>query len=94
MKGGWLLLLGGLLIWAAHFLALYIIGEFAGETEAARLAIGMLTLAALIGDIAVLRWALSISIDTEFDRWRRSLVAAEALLSAIAIIWQSLPSII
>lgn len=93
MKGGWFLLLGGLLVWAMHFLSLYVIGEASGATGVARLAIGILTLAALIANIAIFRWALRMAIDTDFDRWRRSLGATQAMLSAIAVIWQSLPAL-
>ena len=34
----WLLMLGGLLIWAAHFLGLYLLSSAADEEAAARLA--------------------------------------------------------
>src|SRR3546814_13618413 len=45
----WALMLGGLLIWAAHFFALYGIGEFAGSSAGARATVAGLTILALGG---------------------------------------------
>ncbi|MBY8823507.1 hypothetical protein [Sphingomonas colocasiae] len=94
MKGGWFLLLGGLIIWAAHFLALYVIGEALGLIGPARLAIVALTLIALAANILIVRSALRITLDTDFDRWRRSTILTQAFLSAVAIVWQSLPALL
>jgi len=49
----WLILLGGLILWTAHFFLLYGIGEFIGETTAPRISVMVITLACLAG-IAVL----------------------------------------
>jgi hypothetical protein len=94
MKGGWFLLLGGLLVWAAHFLALYIIGEALGASRAARVTIIALSLIAVAADGTIAYHISGRSAETGFERWRRSVVLIGAGLSAIAIVWQTLPVIV
>jgi len=93
MRGGWFLLLGGLIVWAAHFLALYVIGEVRGGDGPARAMILVLTGLALAADGALAWHIRGRSADTGFERWRRSVVLAGAALSAIAVIWQMLPAL-
>ena len=53
MMRTWLLLLGGLIVWAVHFFGLYAAGEIGGETTAARLAVLALTLLCLAANGAI-----------------------------------------
>lgn len=87
----WVLLLGGLLVWAAHFFALYIIASlFPGDAAARWLAL-VVTLAALAAGGAILWLNLRKQSDS-FDRWARGLGAAGAALSLVAVLWQALPA--
>lgn len=89
----WRWTLGGLIVWAAHFLAVYAIGEFWGEGTAPRVTIGALTAVALIAVVGIGTRVRHISTDGDFARWQRSVAGVGALLSAIAILWQALPAL-
>jgi hypothetical protein len=89
----WLLLLAGLLVWAAHFFALYAIGEFAGATPGWRWAVAALTLACLAAEIALLLRVRHAPRRDSFERWRASVAAGGLLLGAIAVAWQGLPAL-
>ena len=90
----WAILLGGLLVWAGHFFALYGIGEFIGESAASRGAVLLLTASGLAVD-AVLAWRLlPFSRAGEFMRWRARVALGGLALSALAIVWQALPALI
>ena len=89
----WLILLGGLIVWAVHFFAAYALGEILGETLVARVALGVLTLACFAADI-VLIVATGEGDGSEFDRWRRALARTGALISAVAVLWQGLPGLL
>lgn len=86
----WLLLLGGLIIWAVHFFLLYGIGEFAGAGRVPRAAILAATIIAL-ASLALLLAKLGASPSvTGFEGWRRSLALSGASLGGLAVIWQTL----
>ena len=90
----WLILLAGLLIWAAHFFLLYGIGEFAGDGRGARIAVGLATIGAL-GLVAAIGWRIGrMDAAAGFASWRRGVAFFGLILGAIAILWQSLPAII
>lgn len=96
--GRWLLLLGGPLIWAAHFLAIYFIASLAeqlsGETgliaRALILAAGGV---AIIAALLVLASARRLSTQNALDRFWRLIAQAGAVLAIIAVLWQSLPAL-
>lgn len=90
----WTILLGGLVIWAAHFFTLYAIASILpGEDEARFLVLGA-TLAALALDALVLRMALiSRQKESPGDALMTKAGIAGALLSLVAISWQGLPAI-
>lgn len=84
----WLLLLGGLIVWAVHFFGLYAAGEIGGHAPAARIAIGLLTLACLAADAGLVLIALRLPSGDGFARWRRSVAPLGAGLSIVAVCWQ------
>lgn len=88
----WAILLGGLLVWAAHFFLLYAIGEFARDAIMARIAIGLLTIACLAAELIILAVCLKRPRDG-FGQWQRQVGALGAALGGIAIVWQGLPSL-
>ncbi|WP_326914889.1 hypothetical protein [Sphingopyxis chilensis] len=90
----WAILLAGMLLWGLHFFALYGIGEFWGSGAAARVAIGMLSIACLA---AMAGLAFEVGRRTRGDglaRWRTRLARGGLLLGAIAVIWQTLPMLL
>jgi len=90
----WLILLGGLFVWAAHFFALYGIGEFAGTGTAPRFAALLLTAFGLAIDV-FLAWSLLRHPPADaFGCWRTSVALGGVFLSALALIWQGLPVLI
>jgi hypothetical protein len=93
----WALLLGGLLVWAAHFFLLYgIASVFPGQALAEILSL-VATIPAVAADAALLWLALVRKPERfadEFGRWQLGLAAAGALLSLVAVIWQTLPAVI
>ncbi len=92
----WTVLLGGLVIWAAHFFTLYAIASILPGKGEARLLVLAATLAALALDAFVLGMALS-SLKGRASPEATTLMAragaAGALLSLVAIAWQALPAI-
>lgn len=90
----WLMLLAGLLVWAAHFFALYAIGEFGGEEPGWRVAVVGLTLLCLAVDAVLLMVLVCARRPGGFERWRASVAAGGLALSAIAVVWQGLPALL
>lgn len=94
----WLLLLGGLLIWAAHFGAAYAIAsisfEVAGKTTLAARALLMVAgAAAAIACVLLCRAALRMPRQTPLDAFWRTVSLAGAVIALIAVVWQTLPAI-
>lgn len=93
----WAFLLGGLLVWAAHFFALYAIASIVETTTLARLLTGLATLAGLAADSWLLRSALAKPRDGAADpteQWVNIIAAFAAGLSAVAVLWQGLPALL
>lgn len=100
----WLFLLGGLLIWAAHFAGVYAIASVAdvvasADVPAARLMAGGLTAACAAADAALL-WLCAALARTPRARqdaltgFMVSVAGLGALLSLAAVVWQGLPALI
>jgi hypothetical protein len=94
----WLILLGGPLIWAAHFLAIYLtssvsyVATGANSTAARIVIIGLSAVA-----VAAAAWLAVHAVrrprnDIETSFWR-TVTSAGAILALVAIIWQTLPVI-
>jgi hypothetical protein len=92
--GRWLLLLGGPLIWGAHFMAIYLITSAAyvgahSPGGATRVAVGVLSVVAIAAaSLLILRAARSREANHAF--WR-AIAIAGSVLAIIAILWQTLP---
>lgn len=90
----WAILLGGLLVWAAHFFALYGIGEFAGASAGSRAYVLVLSALALFADGFLARRLLLIARADDFARWRTGVALGGIAVSALAVVWQALPALI
>lgn len=90
----WLLLLGGLIVWAAHFFGVYAVVLV--EAPAARLWILIVTLMCLAADGAILVAALGPAREPadSFAAWIRSAAAMGVGLSLVAIVWQAMPALV
>jgi hypothetical protein len=93
----WLLTLGGLLVWAAHFFAVYIAGSlFPGTRTARSLTIGLTIIA--LGAILLLSHRIyrrgRARPSDGSARWLDTLALLGAGLAGIAILYQTLPAFI
>lgn len=88
----WALFLGGLLIWALHFFALYAVASIFLTSDIARLLTVAVTLLCLVLNALLLRRIVAVPVDVELTRWMRSLALLGVALSVIAILWQALPA--
>ena len=92
----WAFLLGGLLVWTAHFFLLYAFASiFPGSSTA-----NHLTLLVTVPALAINGWILWVAAsrlsrraEDTFDRWTSELGAAGAALSLVAVAWQALPAV-
>ncbi|HEX6217995.1 MAG TPA: hypothetical protein VFZ35_01825 [Sphingomicrobium sp.] len=92
----WLQLLGGLLIWAAHFFLLYAFASIWPGSQIARWLTLAVTAGALAADGAII-WlaakALEGGDDDQLAQWMWRFAFAGALLSSAAVVWQGLPAL-
>lgn len=92
----WLFALGGLLVWTAHFFAIYIAASlFPGKALASWLTLG-LTLIALVcvGWLALGAWRVwRARGGDELSPWLGGIALMGAALSAIAILYAGLTAI-
>jgi len=93
----WLLSLGGLLVWTAHFFGLYLIASIWLTTVTAGVVAGAFTMACLAADAWILWHTAPVRQGSDVDvvdRWLLALAFLGAALSAIAVLWQGLPALI
>ena len=91
----WPLLLGGLVIWAAHFFLLYAFASLFPATDLARWLTLAVTGVALAANAVLISSAVAVSRKgDDLDRWVGRVGFAEALLSLIAVFWQGFPALI
>ena len=92
----WLLLLGGLIVWAIQFFALYILASVFGSSPAARIGTALVTLPCLAATLWLVVHATRAlrTASDRLDRWMASVAAAGAALAMVAILWQGLPALI
>lgn len=93
----WLLSLGGLLVWTAHFFGLYLIASIWLTSPVARMVALGFTVACLAAD-GWLLWRTAPArrgADRDaFDHWLLVVAFLGAALSALAVLWQGLPALI
>ncbi|HUG46619.1 MAG TPA: hypothetical protein VMK31_08955 [Sphingomicrobium sp.] len=95
--GKWGLLLGGLIVWAVDFFALYAIASILpGTSFVARALAIVVTLAALAADAWLIRfaWKAAGSAGDEVDGWIARTGLAGAALSFVSVLWQGFPAIL
>lgn len=93
----WLLTLGGLLIWAAHFFAIYVAASvFPGAQIARWLTIGLtiVALGALLLLIHRIRRRARAHPSAGTARWLDTLALFVAGLAAVSVLYQTLPAFI
>ena len=91
---GWTFLLGGLIVWAVHFFALYAIASIFLTTPTARLLAVLVTMACLGAGFILLIRALRSDTSTPTDAWMRTIALCGLGLSDVAIFWQALPALL
>lgn len=90
---GWLLIVGGLIVWAAHFVAIYAIASvFPGQAIARWLVLA--ASAAAIGANTAILWSTSARRNDPLDGWARKTGRAGAALSLLAVVWQTAPAVL
>ena len=90
----WLMLLGGLLVWAVHFFALYAVGSIFLTTDLARGLTIALTFTCLLALALIGRRAwLAPAPDAESD-WIRIVALWGVAIGGIAILWQGLVALL
>lgn len=92
----WLLLLGGLIVWTAHFFASYGIASLWPGSSLAKWLVGLVTLLALLVGCLLL-WRSAVELRTAADdvqRWSLQLSMLGYALSVVAVTYQGLPALI
>lgn len=94
--GKWAFFLGGLLVWAAHFFALYTISSVFLTTPLARILAGVATLLAIGGNVYLLLLAKGrVANRTDvLDGWMAGLAMLMAAISLLAVLWQGFPALL
>lgn len=89
----WLILTGGLIVWAIHFFGLYGIGEFlaaAAPGTPVLVAAAVLTLACIAANGWLIFYCRRLRETDAFSAWRRSIGTGAAAFSMAGVIWQAL----
>ena len=92
----WTLLLGGLVVWAAHFFLVDAFALIFPGTQLALILTWVATVPALAADAALLWVAAGRTVTAgsdDFDRWVLNVGGVGAGLSALAVLWQALPAL-
>lgn len=91
---GWRFLLGGLIVWAVHFFACYIIASIFLTTPLARGLALLVTLGCLVAVALLFAYVRRSGARAATDAWMRAVALWGIGLSAIAIVWQGLPALL
>lgn len=88
----WRIMLGGLAVWAAHFLVLYgVTSALPGRQEATWL-IAAATIPAVAADALILWLTVKVPAPCDqLERWMNRLGRLGAGVSLVAVVWQSAP---
>ena len=89
----WTILLGGLVVWTAHFFALYAIASVLPGQGEARWWVLAATFPALAANGLILWKTIGPGNNDPLDRWIARVGAGGAALSLLAVIWQALPAL-
>ena len=93
----WLIMLGGLLIWAAHFFALYAVASiFPGMALARYLTVALTLAAAVAAGWLLLRTSRAVSDKEEdaLESWMYRMSATGSGLALVAILYQGAPALL
>lgn len=97
----WLYMLGGLIVWAVHFLGVYLIASIAdvaarADVPPALWAVGGFTLACLAADALILAaaWRRGRTQADPVNRFADLIAGLGAGISFVAVAWQGLPALI
>lgn len=90
----WLLLLGGLLVWAVHFFALYVVGSIFLTTNLARGLTIALTLICLLAIALIGRRAWLARVPDAENGWIRIVGLWGVAIGGIAVLWQGLVALL
>lgn len=93
--GAWRDLLGGLVLWTAHFFGVYIIGSILPGSEAAIILVLVVTvLAFAAASLLFVRTARALRQATDdFQRWAGGIALLGYALAGLAIAYQGLPAL-
>ena len=91
----WVLLLGGMLVWAADFFLLYGVASILLTSPAAWIAALAVTAAAVAANLWLINrsWKLYRAPGDEYDRWLARMALLLAAISLLSVIWQGFPAI-
>ncbi len=93
----WSFMLGGMIVWAIHFFALYIIASIFLTSTTSRILALLVTLACFAAAALLLVRAtrpIGVEQADSFRRWQSYLAGLAASLALVAIFWQALPAVI
>ena len=93
----WAFMLGGMIVWAIHFFALYIVASVFLTSTTSRILTVVITLACLAAaGILLSKAARAIRREggDAFSRWQTYFAGLTAALALVAILWQGLPALI
>lgn len=91
---GFSILLGGLLVWTAHFFLLYGIASVWGTSSLSRWLTVAATIVALAAQGLILRHISRRSSDSRSQRWVLRTGALMTALAMLATLWQGLPALL
>ncbi len=92
----WAYMLGGLLVWTAHFFLLYGAASIFATSDTTRLITAAATLLclALAAWLAIKGWKGQRIEDDRFSRWSHRVASITGAGAFIAVLWQGLPALL
>lgn len=92
----WLRMIGGLLIWAAHFIGLYLISSAADVWSSSEAAVARwlglaFSLSCLLALIALAIWLGRERRRAGSEHWERRVGLTGVLVAGVSLLWQTAP---
>lgn len=89
----WAYLLGGLIVWAVHFFAVYVAASIFLTSPTSRVITALMTIVCLAAAVtlAVRGWAGRIGATDPDRRWIHTIAALSGATAVLAVAWQGLP---